>query len=71
MGGHAIRMKSTFFGKFPAVLPTEQEYAAIKEKYYSMESDRDSFSKYIDEYLYNKYNFSKDEIDIIERVFVD
>lgn len=71
LGGHAIRMKSTFFGKFPAVLPTEQEYAAIKEKYYSMESDRDSFSKYIDEYLYNKYNFSKDEIDIIERVFVD
>lgn len=68
LGGHAIRMKSTFFERFPAVVPSQEEYEMIKKLYYSDE-DRQRFDSYISSYLYKKYDLSDEEILYIENCF--
>ena len=68
LGSSGIRMKHTFFGEFPAIIPTNDEFDHFKKLYYSNE-DHTIFDKEIVNYLYSKYKFTQDEIDMIENTY--
>ena len=68
LGSTGIRMKHTFFGEFPAIIPTNDEFDHFKKLYYSNE-DRTIFDKEIVSYLYSKYKFTQEEIAVIESTY--